>query len=64
VTLVTEGNSEKGIADIRAIIQKTGAPTCGCSVPVRPGHRLARDQSSNSVSFYFLTISWLRPDCE
>ena len=24
VTLVTEGNSEKGIADIRAIIQKTG----------------------------------------
>ena len=50
VTLVTEGNSEKGIADIRAIIQKTGGNMGSMSILTThlatngPPQMLARSQ--------------------
>src|SRR6266852_9024866 len=60
VTLVTEGNSEKGIADIRAIIQKTGG---NMVLNVDPNDAPdARPIVDDCVKAgVYLTTQWTRP---
>jgi ribose transport system substrate-binding protein len=60
VTLVTEGNSEKGIADIRAIIQKTGGNmVLNVDPNDAPDARPIVDACMKSG--VYLTSQWTRP---
>src|SRR5271165_5996522 len=60
VTLVTEGNSEKGIADIRAIIQKTGGNmVLNVDPNDAPDGRPIVDASTKAG--VYVTTQWTRP---
>jgi ribose transport system substrate-binding protein len=60
VTLVTEGDSEKGIADIRAIIQKTGGNmVLNVDPNDAPDGRPIVDACTKAG--VYLTTQWTRP---
>ena len=60
VTLVTEGNSEKGVADIKAMLAKTGGNWSSTSTPTTARTRGRSSRPAKAAGAYVVT-QWNKP---